>query len=125
MLSILFSTYTKFGFTLSEIRTFPGVIYLTPDPQEPFLALIAAVASAFPDSPPYEGQFPDPVPHLTVAQAEESALPRIRANFAADAAQALPIPATATEVWLMDNTETQWKTRAVFPFKLSMDSPPA
>jgi 2'-5' RNA ligase len=42
------------------------VLWLDPKPAEPFRALTDAVARAFPDHPPYGGQFDDVVPHLTV-----------------------------------------------------------
>jgi len=118
-LSSLLSRFPQFTFTLSEIRTFPGVVYLAPKPTEPFLALINAVATSFPDSPPYEGQFPQPVPHLTVAQVEESRLAAAMAEVAQQAAPALPLPTRARELWLMDNSENFWKTRAVFRLKPS------
>lgn len=55
-----------FGFTLAEVRPTPtGAIHLQPDPSEPFAALTDALWSAFPDCPPYAGEF-SPAPHLTV-----------------------------------------------------------
>jgi 2'-5' RNA ligase len=116
-LSSLFSNFSQFRFTLAEIRTFPGVIYLAPTPPEPFLTLINAVSSLFPDSPPYEGQFDEPVPHLTVAQDEEAALAPIEADFSKFAMQFLPLHCRARELLLMDNSESLWKTRAIFPLK--------
>ncbi len=44
------------------------VLWLEPDPAQPFLDLTAAVWSAFPDFPPYGGAYGDPVPHLTIAE---------------------------------------------------------
>lgn len=123
--SRLLAAFPQFTFSLLEVRTFPGVIYLAPDPPLPFIALIEAVAHAFPDSPPYEGHFEQPVPHLTVAQVEENALPPIRSEFSRQAKVSLPIRARATEIWLMDNRETQWKTRAIFPLKPSAAIPSA
>ncbi len=116
-LSSLCSQIAQFRFTLSEIRTFPGVIYLAPTPPDPFLALINAIFSLFPDSPPYEGQFDEPVPHLTVARVEEAALAPIEAGFSKYALQFLPLRCRARELLLMDNSETLWKTRAIFPLR--------
>jgi hypothetical protein len=55
-----------FDFVLSGPEVFGGgTIYLAPSPSAPFAALTAALAAAFPQCPPYQGQF-EPVPHLTV-----------------------------------------------------------
>jgi 2'-5' RNA ligase superfamily len=74
------------------------VPWLAPRPSGPFRALTERVYQAFPAFPPYEGQFADVIPHLTVGQghalddlhaAEESIQPY------------LPIHAHATPVTLI------------------------
>ncbi|WP_199521593.1 2'-5' RNA ligase family protein [Jiangella anatolica] len=56
-------------FALDRIETFPnGVIYLAPEPDGPFRELTERFVAAFPQCPPYGGQFPDIVPHLTLDQ---------------------------------------------------------
>jgi 2'-5' RNA ligase len=64
------------AFDLAFRRTarFPEVLYLDPEPAEPFLALTAAIAAEWPEHPPYEGAFDTGIPHLTVAESEDSAL---------------------------------------------------
>ena len=53
--------------------SFPdGVLYLAPEPAEPFGALTEAFAAAWPEYPPYGGSFTDVVPHLTVAMARRA-----------------------------------------------------
>lgn len=44
------------------------VLWLAPEPAEPFQQLTSQVWAAFPDFPPYGGAFADPVAHLTVAE---------------------------------------------------------
>ncbi|WP_199700857.1 2'-5' RNA ligase family protein [Jiangella rhizosphaerae] len=57
------------AFALRRLETFPnGVIYLAPEPAEPFRALTERFVAAFPQCPPYGGQFPDIVPHVTLDQ---------------------------------------------------------
>jgi len=57
----------QFDFTLERVATFPnGIVHLLPDPGDAFRALTTALSQAFPQWPPYEGAFPDPVPHLTL-----------------------------------------------------------
>ncbi len=52
---------------MTHVEEFPsGLIHLRPEPAAPFLALTAALVEAFPEHPPYAGEFPDPVPHLTL-----------------------------------------------------------
>ena len=56
-----------FDYRLEQISVFPnGVIHLRPDPDHRFVELTTALASAFPDHPPYGGQFGTVVPHLTL-----------------------------------------------------------
>jgi hypothetical protein len=55
-----------FGFRLGRLDTFPnGIIHLVPEPDTRFRELTRRVHEAFPDCPPYAGEF-DPVPHLTL-----------------------------------------------------------
>jgi hypothetical protein len=55
------------------------VLWLAPEPDEPFLQLTASVWRAFPSHPPYEGAFVDHIPHLTVAAPQPGDAPRMRA----------------------------------------------
>jgi 2'-5' RNA ligase len=110
--------FSGFEFSFSEIRRFPDVLYLAPDPQRPFKDMISAVASAFPESPPYAGAIPEITPHLTVAQVEDAgALNKIAASFARAAEDQMPITGRAESVWLMDNRGGLWKRE--FEFELS------
>jgi hypothetical protein len=62
------TSFASFAASFATVGRFAGeVVWLRPDPSEPFSALIAAFVEAFPDCPPYGGTVPDPVPHLTVA----------------------------------------------------------
>jgi 2'-5' RNA ligase len=97
-----------FSFSLNEVRRWPNVVYLAPDPAEPFRRLTRALAEAYPEYPPYEGAHTDVVPHVTVAQdvpddyyaAAEHALPGM-----------LPIRDVAREAWLIGHTPDQpWHT---------------
>src|SRR3954453_8906234 len=44
------------------------VLWLAPDPAQPFRELTTGVFQAFPDYPPYAGAYDDSVPHLTVGE---------------------------------------------------------
>ncbi len=56
-----------FDFMLERVATFPnGIVHLLPEPDDAFRALTSALSQAFPQCPPYDGAFPEPVPHLTL-----------------------------------------------------------
>ena len=102
-------------FSLGRTRRFPGVLYLAPDPAEPFRRLTIAIAERYPETPPYGSRHADIVPHLSIAQvADEEHLDRIAAEFAHAAARGLPGEAVAREVALIDTRSGLWQVRASF-----------
>src|SRR5262245_50248923 len=67
-LAALFSRFVAFDARFRDTARFgDAVLYLAPEPAEPFSALTEAIAAAFPEHPPYEGVHPAVIPHLTVA----------------------------------------------------------
>jgi 2'-5' RNA ligase len=97
-----------FNVVFRELRRFPGVLYLAPQPERPFHTLTAALAAAFPQFPPYEGRF-EPVPHLTVAQGADDLLDEAEH----DVAPRLPIEARVHEVLLLEELAPDWGRLAV------------
>ena len=61
--------FAPFDVTFARLDRFPGILWLAPEPAEPFVALTEAVAGRFPLFPPYGGRYPSIIPHLTVAAA--------------------------------------------------------
>jgi 2'-5' RNA ligase len=59
-----------FDVTFARLDRFPEILWLAPEPAEPFVAMTEAMVARFPDYPPYGGIHERIVPHLTVAQAE-------------------------------------------------------
>jgi 2'-5' RNA ligase len=101
-----------FAFALRAVREWPGgVVYLEPDPAEPFVELTDRLVELFPDYPPYDGVHDDVVPHLTVVHTDDAAA---RADAAASVTRALPIECSASEIWLMDEVNGRWKRHAPF-----------
>jgi 2'-5' RNA ligase superfamily protein len=50
-----------------QVATFPvGVVYLVPEPEGRLRELTRLLVKAYPDCVPYDGEHPDPQPHLTV-----------------------------------------------------------
>ena len=73
----------QFDVRFPRTGRFPGSLWLAPEPAQPFHELIACVAAAFPEHPPYEGLHDVVVPHLTLALGSEAELNELQA--AADA----------------------------------------
>ena len=109
--------FDSFDFTLSEVRWFDRrVVYLAPSPEERFRALTALVAEKFPEYPPYEGEFSDVVPHVTVGEDAPRALLRAAGWMAK---RRLPITGRVSEVWLMTiaDPEPLYRVAAVFALR--------
>jgi hypothetical protein len=104
-----------FQFALTEVRRFPNALYLAPEPEERFRALIDAVAARFPESPPYEGQYEDVIPHLTVIYLEDGQeIDTTAEALAADADEVLPIVGEVAGVMLLEKIGGEWKKRRLF-----------
>ena len=103
-------SHSSFSYSLHEMKQFPGALYLAPSPSQPFRALASDLAMAFPDYPPYEGQFAEIVPHLTVASSpHERAFPRIEREFAKAQAGGLRVQCHASEVSLFVFQDRAWR----------------
>jgi 2'-5' RNA ligase len=103
-----------FAYRMAETRRFPVALYLAPDPDEGYLALINAVYHAFPEYPPFEGKFPSVVPHITVAHGDEALLCEIEVELRI----ALPaggVPARCSELILIENSSGRWEQMQAFP----------
>jgi hypothetical protein len=111
-----FTRFAPIRFSLSAIRRFPAeVLYLAPEPDEPFRQLTLAIWDLYPKTPPYGGKWPDIIPHLSVAWlTDEQQLDGITNNFVEASQEKLPIRATTSEVALMDNRSGRWQMRAMF-----------
>jgi 2'-5' RNA ligase len=111
-----FARFEPVRFSLAAIRRFPGgVLYLAPEPDQPFRHLTLAIWNLFPQTPPYGGKWPDIIPHLSIAWlADEMLLTEVADNFATAAEGKLPIRATASEIALMDNRSGRWNVEATF-----------
>ena len=110
----LFAAVSRFRFRLDRTDWFgDAVLWLAPCDPGPFRALTQRVFEAFPAFPPFEGQFNDVVPHLTVGHGRpledlRTAEELVRAH--------LPIDGHAATVTLMTQQSTggQWTKTATF-----------
>ena len=111
----LFANYPGFQAVFTELRRFPNVLYLSPEPADMFRLLIKTVAERFPETLPYGGQFTEITPHLTVAQlVYPQRLEEIASVFARAAKNRLPISTQVKEVALMENSAGRWQVRHRF-----------
>lgn len=78
----------------------------------PLIALTAAVYERWPECPPYEGRFPDPVPHLTVVHANADEVHE-EARLALE--PQLPVSARVTDAELLCFDGRRWNLRERFP----------
>lgn len=106
-----FAHVQSFDFVLARTARFLEVVYLEPEPAEPFRDLLRMMSKEWPDHPPFEGVVTDVLPHLTVAYSSDRAvLDRID-----DAVQrGLPIACHASEVWLMADGADGWTLHTRF-----------
>jgi 2'-5' RNA ligase len=114
-----FQRRAPFRFCLVSSRRFPdAVLYLAPEPDEPFRDLTLAIWDRYPQTPPYGGKWSDIVPHLSVARVEsQQQLDRVSDEFTRASQGILPICATAAEVVLMEKRSDRWAARATFRFR--------
>jgi 2'-5' RNA ligase len=96
-----------FQFSLTRVNEFEqGVVYLEPEPAEPFVQLTRELSRRF-GILPFGGDFgEEPVPHLTVAILESAST---RERLVNQLSSLVPIVIRADEAWLMvGNNATRW-----------------
>lgn len=106
-----------FACTFARTRWFGDeVVWLAPEPAEPFAALTHAVWRAFPEHPPYAGAYDEVTPHLTVGQVECGTVEELRAAEAA-VVPGLPVHTRITEALLVQGElgRLRWTAVATLP----------
>jgi 2'-5' RNA ligase len=92
------------------------VVWLAPEPAEPFRALTSAVHAAFPLYRPFGGIYADVVPHLTIGDRPAGGPGALRAAEAEVVAK-LPVRAHVSCAWLMTGSQApaSWHPIAELP----------
>ena len=92
------------------------VLWLAPEPDQPFRALTTALHAAFPRYPPFSGIYPDVVPHLTIGDRPPGGLAVLEVAEA-DVWPALPVRTFVGRAWLMTGTRAaaSWRVAAELP----------
>ena len=113
-LQTLLTVIPPFQFELVRTGWFGdrATLWLAPEPAEPFVHITKTLAAAFPEYPPYGGQFDGTIPHLTVGP-EGAADELLQAEQ--ELQGRLQIRAVANAVTLMTELPTgRWERRSVF-----------
>ena len=103
-----------FEVRFERIGRFPDVVWLAPEPVTPFVSLTDAVASRWPDHPPYGGAFEEVVHHLTVA---DGAPAEVLDEVAATVASSLPLTDRVTALTLSVRERGSWRVRRRYPLR--------
>ena len=92
-----------------RVATFPvGVVYLVPEPDAGLRELTTLLVDAYPDCVPYDGEHPDPQPHLTVTTGPPEDLTELAARVAA---ALTPTRCTVSELTALEQEpDGHWRT---------------
>ncbi|MFD8261961.1 2'-5' RNA ligase family protein [Streptomyces griseoluteus] len=104
--------HQSFEARFNHCGRFPGVLYLGPEPDTGFRRLTEAIVERWPENPPFDGQFDDVVPHLTIAQGQDETVVE---KAESDLLTGLPVVAQVSSVDLLVHDGTRWRQRASFP----------
>jgi hypothetical protein len=110
-LTSLFGAQPTFHVRFTEFRRSPGVLYLAPEPDEPFRALAGALATRWPEALP-DGWRPAEVkPRLIVAYEQPTpVLDEVEAALTTE----LPVAAAITAVVWFVHDGTRWRQQMTF-----------
>ena len=102
-----------FEVRFERVRRFPELVWVEPEPADPFAALTASVVRRWPDHPPYGGAFDTVIPHLTLVESDVADLETIEEL----ARQSTPFSRRAQrlELWCQDGAG-RWRVRWRMPF---------
>ena len=104
------ATAAPFEAEFAEVRRWPDVLYLAPEPPEPFVALVERLLETFPQYPPYGGAYDEIVPHLTVAHGDDARFDEIAAQLV----PVLPVRVRVERGWLMSEAAGKWQRHTPF-----------
>jgi 2'-5' RNA ligase len=105
--------WSPLRFSLARVETFPDVVWLAPEPEEELRQRILELYARYPQYPPYEGEFPEPIPHATVGKPAE-VVEAVRAA----AEPLLPVEFEVGAATLVEEVAPdRWRVGEQFPFE--------
>jgi 2'-5' RNA ligase len=117
----LLARHEPFDATFARTARFPDLLFLEPEPADRFGALTEAIAAEWPEHPPYEGEHETVVPHLTVAESEDTSL---LDRIAAEVEGRLPIRKRVDAASLfVEDEHGRWHEHSRVPLGGQTDQP--
>jgi 2'-5' RNA ligase len=110
--------HRPFELRLTGLGEFPGVLWAVPAPDDVVRALLRDVHAAFPEHPPYEGEFAGEVtPHATLAELDDGADQPARADALRTRLDPLvPVAFGVDAVTILEEAEPdRWREREDVP----------
>lgn len=113
----LLAPVAPIDFVLASVESWPGTVFLAPEPAAPLAALIDRVRGAFPGRPLYGDPSLEPAPHVTIAtEPDAERLDRLKEELRTRLGPQLPLACRADAVWLMvEQADGTWEREATFP----------
>lgn len=108
----LIAHQASFTVTFAHCGQFPDVLFLVPDPDDPFRRLTAELVQRWPQAPPYAGLITDPIPHLTITHGAPA---KKAAEAQAEVTAHLPFSCPIQQAWLIKFDGTQWARWTTLP----------
>jgi 2'-5' RNA ligase len=118
-LRALLAPMEPIDYALTSVESWPGTVFLAPEPAAPLVELIERVRRAFPDRPLYGDPSLDPAPHVTIAtESDPDRLERLTLDLRERLADRLPLACRADVVWLMEERpDGTWHRIDAFPLE--------
>ena len=108
----LFARWRPLRFSLTRVEEFPGVVWLAPEPDEELRERILELYARYPQYPPYDGDFSEPIPHATVGKGDVAEAVR------AEAGPLLPVQFEVEAATLLEEVAPdRWRRGKSFPFE--------
>jgi 2'-5' RNA ligase len=118
-LKTVLSKHQAFSLCFDRLETFEiGAVYLALQDGSSARAIMSDLMKAFPDTPPYGGDFLDAVPHLTIARCDPENVHVLKAEIARELT--LPLEFLVNEIAVMEEeAEGHWFTRHIIALQPS------
>lgn len=101
------------AFRLDAVRMFPSTVWLAPSPAAAIGSLAAALQLAFPERPRRDREFPEYVPHVSVARDVRRDRDAIAAVVEERLHASGPVSCLARQVYVMERAVEGWTERLV------------
>ncbi|MCO5396748.1 2'-5' RNA ligase family protein [Ralstonia soli] len=109
----------SFSFSLASVGRFPTTAYLSPTPQDPFVALTTVLTKCFPKFQPYASAHADVVPHLTVAHGDAVNAQAVAMELERRLGESTPILARCGSIALLENSSGRWRELHTFALPIA------